>query len=139
MLSHGDALCVDDLEYQAFRQQVRSAQWQTAFLAKPLAERQAIALGIRQASAARKQDATVYADVDSAAAQALLARHQAQHLVHGHTHKPAQHHLGPLAMRTVLSDWDVNAVPARAEVLRLSASTHAAAILERLSLAAVVP
>ena len=137
LLSHGDALCVDDLDYQAFREQVRSTQWQTAFLAKPLAERQSIALGIRQASAARKQDASVYADVDSTAALALLAHHQAQHLLHGHTHKPAQHPLGPHAMRTVLSDWDVNALPVRAEVLRLSASTHAAAVLERLPLAPI--
>ena len=42
LLSHGDALCVDDLDYQAFRQQVRGADWQQQFLSRPLAERQDI-------------------------------------------------------------------------------------------------
>jgi UDP-2,3-diacylglucosamine hydrolase len=137
VLCHGDALCLDDVDYQAFRQQVRSAAWQNSFLAKPLAERQAIALGIRQASAARKQDATVYADVDSTAALALLSSYRAQHLLHGHTHQPAQHRLAPDALRTVLSDWDVKACPPRAEVLRIRRSAQGAALLERQSLARV--
>ncbi|HZY15391.1 MAG TPA: UDP-2,3-diacylglucosamine diphosphatase, partial [Ramlibacter sp.] len=34
LLSHGDALCVDDHAYQAFRAQVRAAGWQQAFLAQ---------------------------------------------------------------------------------------------------------
>ena len=33
VLSHGDALCTDDLEYQAFRNQSRTPEWQAAFLA----------------------------------------------------------------------------------------------------------
>ena len=43
LLSHGDALCLADTEYLAFRQQVQQAPWQQAFLARPLAEREAIA------------------------------------------------------------------------------------------------
>lgn len=31
LLSHGDALCLEDTEYQAFRTQVRSTEWQRAF------------------------------------------------------------------------------------------------------------
>jgi UDP-2,3-diacylglucosamine hydrolase len=50
LLSHGDALCLDDADYMQFRQQVRSPAWQRAFLAKPLAERQAIARELRQQS-----------------------------------------------------------------------------------------
>jgi UDP-2,3-diacylglucosamine hydrolase len=50
LLSHGDALCIDDLPYMQFRAQVRSPEWQQAFLAKPLTERQAIARGLRQQS-----------------------------------------------------------------------------------------
>ena len=127
LLSHGDALCVDDLDYQQFRQQVRSPAWQQAFLVKPLAERQSIALGIRQASASRKQGGSGYADVDRDAALALLTQAGASHLVHGHTHKPAQHPLGEGCMRTVLSDWDLNTKPIRAEVLRIMAGGGAAA------------
>ncbi len=122
LLSHGDALCLDDTAYMAFRQQVRSAQWQQNFLAKPLAERQAIARGLREQSEARKQSGAHYADVDRAAALQWLHAAHAPVLIHGHTHKPATHDLGQGFSRVVLSDWDVSATPPRAEVLRLSPS-----------------
>ena len=120
VLSHGDALCIDDLPYMRFRAQVHSPQWQQAFLAQPLQERQAIARGLRQQSEARKQSGAEYADVNSQAARQLLQDAHALRLIHGHTHKPAEHDLGDGMRRVVLSDWDVDAQPARAEVLRLS-------------------
>jgi UDP-2,3-diacylglucosamine hydrolase len=134
LLSHGDALCLDDREYQAFRGQVRSAAWQENFLRQPLAERQHIARGIRQASAARQLDGNAYADVDPQAALALLHDARSVHLLHGHTHKPGQHLLAPGVVRTVLSDWDANASPPRAEVLRLSADGPSGSKLMRLPL-----
>ena len=120
LLSHGDALCIDDAAYMAFRQQVRSSNWQQTFLAKPLAERQAIARGMRQQSEARKQTGAGYADVDAQAARQLLLQANASTLIHGHTHKPATHDLGNGLQRVVLSDWDALASPPRADVLRLS-------------------
>ncbi|MDP1271195.1 hypothetical protein Q6267_29730, partial [Klebsiella pneumoniae] len=39
-------------------------------------------------------------------------------LVHGHTHRPADHELGDGLRRVVLSDWDLAAAVPRAEVLR---------------------
>lgn len=120
LLSHGDALCLGDTAYMAFRKQVRSADWQKTFLAKPLAERQTIARGLRQQSEARKQTGADYADVDTQAARQLLLQANASTLIHGHTHKPANHDLGDGLQRVVLSDWDVEAIPPRAEVLRLS-------------------
>ena len=120
LLSHGDALCLDDTAYMAFRQQVRSADWQQTFLAKPLAERQAIARGLRQQSETRKQTGAGYADVDANAARQLLLEANATTLIHGHTHKPASHDLGNGLQRVVLSDWDATANPSRAEVLRMS-------------------
>jgi UDP-2,3-diacylglucosamine hydrolase len=122
LLSHGDALCLGDVDYLAFRQEVRSAAWQQAFLAKPLAERQAIARALRQQSEARKRSGAVYADVDAPAAGQWLQAAQAHTLIHGHTHRPAEHNLGQGLSRVVLSDWDAQAAPPRAEVLRLSAS-----------------
>lgn len=122
LLSHGDALCLGDVDYLQFRQQVRSPAWQQAFLAKPLAERQAIARGLRQQSEARKQSGAVYADVDADAARQWLAAAQARTLIHGHTHKPAGHALGKGLQRVVLSDWDAQAAVPRADVLRLSAN-----------------
>jgi len=123
LLSHGDALCLDDTDYQQFRSQVRTPAWQQAFLAKPLTERQAIARGLREQSEARKASGASYADVDSKAALQWLEAAQASTLIHGHTHKPANHCLNSTAdtpkHRLVLSDWDARATPARLEVLRL--------------------
>ena len=121
VLSHGDALCLDDTAYMAFRQQVRSTEWQQAFLVKPLAERQAIARGLRQQSEARKKTGAEYADVCPQAARQLLLDANASTLIHGHTHKPATHDLGNGLQRVVLSDWDATATPPRTEVLRLTA------------------
>jgi UDP-2,3-diacylglucosamine hydrolase len=119
-LSHGDALCLGDTAYMAFRQQVRSTEWQQAFLAKPLAERQAIARGLRQQSEARKKSGAEYADVCPQAARQLLLDANASTLIHGHTHKPGAHDLGNGLQRVVLSDWDAAATPPRAEVMRLT-------------------
>ena len=120
LLSHGDALCLDDTDYLQFRAQVRSPGWQQAFLAKPLAERRAIAQGLRTQSEARKRSGASYADVDTAEAIRWLQAAGAPELIHGHTHKPADHDLGLGLRRRVLSDWDGAASPARAQVLRLS-------------------
>lgn len=120
LLSHGDALCLDDTDYQPFRAQVRSTPWQQAFLAKPLVERQAIARALRTQSETRKLSGMPYADVDNAAACNWLDAAQADTLIHGHTHHPADHALQQGRRRLVLSDWDAAATPPRAEVLRLS-------------------
>ena len=123
LLSHGDALCLDDHDYLAFRSQVRQPEWQAAFLAKPLAERQAYARDVRNKSEALKRSHTTqaavtdYADVDSQAAIAWLKATDAQVLLHGHTHKPAVHDLGEGLSRWVLSDWHADSQPPRLEVL----------------------
>lgn len=125
LLMHGDALCLDDAAYQTFRREVRSPAWGEAFLARPLAQRQAIAAQMRAASEARKQQgaAETYGDLDAAAMRSALGAAGATRLIHGHTHRPATEALGDASDRWVLSDWDLEpgAAPARAEVLRLSA------------------
>jgi UDP-2,3-diacylglucosamine hydrolase len=124
LLSHGDAMCLADTDYLAFRAIVRSPQWQKDFLAKPLDERRGIARGIRTQSEGRKRSGALYADVDAALACRWLHAAQADTLIHGHTHKPgvhALHGLGCSHHRVVLSDWDAAANPARAQVLRLTA------------------
>jgi len=120
LLTHGDSLCLDDTEYLRFREQVRAPSWQREFLAKPLAERRAIARAMRVQSEARKQSGAVYADVDANAANAWMSAADAQTLIHGHTHRPADH---PMAKgrRIVLTDWDGAAAPPRIEALRLTA------------------
>ncbi len=117
LLSHGDALCLDDHDYLAFRAQVRQPEWQASFLAKPLAERQAYARDVRNKSEALKRHHTDYADVDTQAAVTWLKACNAHVLLHGHTHKPAVHDLGEGLSRWVLSDWHADATPPRLEVL----------------------
>ena len=120
LLTHGDSLCLADTDYRLFRAQVRAPEWQREFLAKPLAQRQAIARGIRDASESRKRAAVSYADVDGPEALAWMEAADAQVMIHGHTHRPADHALGPWR-RTVLSDWDAAADPVRVEALRVTA------------------
>ncbi|MGE0350162.1 UDP-2,3-diacylglucosamine diphosphatase [Hydrogenophaga sp.] len=125
LLSHGDELCLADVDYLRFRAQVRSSAWQRDFLAQPLARREAIARELRAQSEARKRsagpDPSLWADVDAEAARNWLRRADARTLIHGHTHRPTEHPLGDGLRRVVLSDWDVGATPPRAEVLRLDA------------------
>ena len=120
LLSHGDALCVGDTDYQAFRAQVRGAAWQQGFLAQPLSVRQAVARGLRQESEALKATDRFYSDVDTATALQWLEAADAPVLVHGHTHQPAEHALGARHRRIVLTDWDAEALPPRLEALRIA-------------------
>ena len=113
LLSHGDALCLEDTDYQFFRTKVRSSEWQNAFLAKPLQDRIQEARAIRAQSEARKATQPVWVDVDATAAVGWLTDHKASLLLHGHTHRPADHTLSPGLMRYVLSDWDAAASPPR--------------------------
>ena len=121
LLTHGDALCLDDVDYQRFRAQVRAPGWQAAFLAKPLSEREAIGRQLREQSEARKREVETYADVDTAEALRWLDAAQATTMIHGHTHKPADHALDATHRRIVLSDWDLATTPPRAQALRLDA------------------
>lgn len=141
LLSHGDALCLLDTGYQEFRTQVRSQLWQQKFLQRPLSERQEIAQQLRVQSETHKNLGIVYADVDAAATCHWLQDAQASTLLHGHTHRPADHDLGGGLRRMVLSDWDATANPPRTEVLRLHRTLAPAQIhgvtIERLPLSAV--
>jgi UDP-2,3-diacylglucosamine hydrolase len=123
LLTHGDALCLEDEDYQRFRAEVRSPDWRDAALARPLAEREALARTIRSASEARKRgmpDPSLWADVDAAAAVAWLHAAGAPEMVHGHTHRPGSGLLAPGFKRHVLSDWDLDGPAPRAEVMRLT-------------------
>lgn len=113
VLSHGDMLCTDDRDYQAFRTQVRSPVWQCAFLDKSLVERKAIATSLRQQSERSKHEKLQHAqsylmDLNAAATDDFLRDHGYATFIHGHTHHPATHdHLidGIHVERWVLADW----------------------------------
>lgn len=120
LLTHGDVLCLDDTAYQRFRAEVRSDDWRRAFLARPLAERARLARAMRDASEAHKRSGMTWADVDPAAAVAWMHACDARDLVHGHTHRPGSEVIAPGYTRHVLSDWDCDVDPRRAQVLRLT-------------------
>lgn len=121
LLTHGDALCLADVEYQAFRQVVRSPAWQAAQLARPLAQRRALAKQIREQSAgmhAQRAPAD-WVDVDPTAASAWMSAARAHVMIHGHTHRPTDERWPHGFERHVLSDWELDHGNApRAEVLR---------------------
>jgi UDP-2,3-diacylglucosamine hydrolase len=123
LLSHGDELCLSDTDYQQFRRQVRSPQWQADFLAHPLPKRQQIARDLRAQSEARKKAGGPWVDVDSAEAERWMQAAAADHMVHGHTHEGADHPITgsrSVGTRHVLCDWHADAMPPRAQALRLS-------------------
>ena len=125
LLTHGDAQCLADTAYQKFRATVRSSAWQSDFLAKPLSDRQALAQTMRAQSEAnkalQKSSDQPWIDLDTQACLQELLTHGAEHMIHGHTHQPAEHALDSHHTRWVLSDWDVEGTPPRAQVLRLAA------------------
>jgi UDP-2,3-diacylglucosamine hydrolase len=124
LLTHGDALCIDDVAYQRFRSEVRDPDFQRRFLQQPLAARQAQARAIREASARHQagREPEQTADVDGAAAAHWLEVAGAGIMVHGHTHRPATHALPGGGLRHVLGDWDFDTAAPRASALRLTAA-----------------
>ena len=130
LLTHGDALCVSDTAYMAFRAQVRTPHWQTTFLQRPLAEREALARQMREASEGHHQAPGYAADIDADLACEWLDAAGSQVMIHGHTHRPAEHDLGGSHRRIVLSDWDARATPPRLQALRVSKS----GVVERIPL-----
>ena len=109
LLSHGDALCTDDAEYQRVRQMTRNPEWQAMMRAKPLAERLAFAADARAKS--QQRNATLaedIMDVNQQAVVATIAAHDVDILLHGHTHRPAIHTVEVdrgERKRIVLGDW----------------------------------
>ena len=110
LLLHGDTLCTDDVEYQAFRQQVRNPQWQAGVLALSIEQRLQMAQSARDASQQHTGSTDMaIMDVNDGAVRGAFADHSVDLMIHGHTHRPNHHVLeldnGTRADRYVLSDW----------------------------------
>jgi UDP-2,3-diacylglucosamine hydrolase len=122
LLAHGDALCTDDLAYQQWRATCRNPGWQQAFMTRTLAERQLMGRQARQASEAGKRERSEdIMDVNAEAVAQALEAAACAWLIHGHTHRPADHRTpiqGQILRRTVLSDW--SAQDQRGALLRVS-------------------
>lgn len=106
LLAHGDAFCVDDTEYQAVRQMLRSARWQQDILARSLPERRALAQQMRaQSRATNALKAENIMDVSTAEVDRTMQQAGARVLIHGHTHRPGIH-VHDWGRRYVLGAWE---------------------------------
>ena len=109
LLSHGDYLCTDDVEYQQVRAMTRNPEWQAMMMAKSIEERIAFAREARDKSKARHESMREeIADVNEDAVKQAFREHGVDILLHGHTHRPAVHpfHVdGRPVHRIVLGDW----------------------------------
>jgi len=109
LLMHGDTLCTDDIEYQKFRQVVRSEQWQQDVLSKSLEERIQIAKNLRdQSKKSTKEKEETIMDVNQQETDKTFIENNVDRIIHGHTHRPAIHHkvINDLdTTRVVLGDW----------------------------------
>lgn len=108
VLAHGDALCLSDPAYVAYRVKVRDPAWLERMLKKPRWLRTLLGRYIRWRSARNKARRAVYQDLDPCATDDFLREHGYATFIHGHTHQAATHdHIvdGIHVERWVLGDW----------------------------------
>lgn len=110
LLCHGDTLCSDDIEYQYFRDQIRSETWKNEFLKKSLSERISIANELRKESELNKKKKSLeIMDVNhDEVNRTLIQFNYPDFLIHGHTHRPNRHSIhidSHHIQRVVLGDW----------------------------------
>ena len=111
LLMHGDSLCIDDVQYQQYRAQIRNPDMISMLRAKPLAERREIAKQLRansQDAAGNKAEDIM--DVNQNEVEKQMREHGIHTLIHGHTHRPQVHNFdidGEPFRRIVLGDWNL--------------------------------
>jgi UDP-2,3-diacylglucosamine hydrolase len=109
LLMHGDTLCTDDLDYQAWRRTARNPAFQADFLSKSLPERRRLIVQMRERSKEVVQGKPAeIMDVNDEAVREVLRSHDVRRLIHGHTHRPGRHAIevdGRRCERWVLPDW----------------------------------
>jgi UDP-2,3-diacylglucosamine hydrolase len=109
LLMHGDTLCTDDVEYQRFRRVVRHPLTLSVLRRLPLTLKRRLAGRARAGSErAKTRKSQTIMDVNRLAVEAVFRRHGVTRMIHGHTHRAAQHRLMVDAIpreRWVLPDW----------------------------------
>jgi UDP-2,3-diacylglucosamine hydrolase len=107
---HGDSLCTDDKDYQRMRLLLRNPVVTWLFLRLPAKKR--IEIGEKMRANSQKYSlnkAENIMDVSDEAVKKLFLKYpHAEHMIHGHTHRPA-HHTYQIGEKTkhrwVLGDW----------------------------------
>lgn len=113
LISHGDRYCSDDVGYQRWRRFSRNACAQWLFMRLPRHIRHSIAGGLRHKSGAETRNKpSAIMDVNEATIRTTMQQHGVTRMIHGHTHRPADHLLqlrgGVRATRIVLADWHLD-------------------------------
>lgn len=108
LLSHGDIWCTDDIPYQRWRRFSRRPLMQGIFNLLPEQPRQRVAGVARKQSAGKIHQPKEIMDVNEAAVRAAFRTFGVSRIIHGHTHRPAEHRYeidGAARERIVLADW----------------------------------
>ncbi|GAB3004079.1 UDP-2,3-diacylglucosamine diphosphatase [Psychrosphaera aestuarii] len=106
LFMHGDQLCLDDIDYQAFRKRSRSWWWKKLMLILPLKKRKKIAANIRKKSKESQLNKSInIMDVAEREVNRVVDYYQCDWLIHGHTHRPNIHQLANSKKRMVVGDW----------------------------------
>ena len=109
LIMHGDTLCTDDIAYQKYRAKARNKWIQKTLLMLSVKQRLKIAERLRDKSISAIQGKRPeIMDVNQKAVEQLMQTHNVQHLIHGHTHRPAIHNFtvnNNDYKRIVLGDW----------------------------------
>ena len=109
LISHGDELCIDDAEYQAYRARVRTPETMRRLQRLPYTLRRLMAAWLRRKSRSEKSlKPESIMDVNAGAVAAAFRTHGAHRMIHGHTHRPARHQHevdGASRERWVMADW----------------------------------
>ena len=109
LLMHGDLLCTRDKAYQRFRLLAQNPFSKFVLRHLPLSKRRDIARGLRQRSTKATTVKSEYImDVTAEEVLREINHHGVVQLIHGHTHRPAEHHLDCAlgeCRRYVLGDW----------------------------------
>nr|WP_314899800.1 UDP-2,3-diacylglucosamine diphosphatase [uncultured Deefgea sp.] len=105
MLAHGDLYCTDDIAYQRYRRLAhnRIVQFIWLNLPKKVRDQQINNLRNKSKKANQNKDKMIM-DVNAQAIEKALKQSTAKILIHGHTHRPAQHQ-HENGIRWVLPDW----------------------------------
>jgi UDP-2,3-diacylglucosamine hydrolase len=109
LLMHGDLLCTDDHAYMEFRREVRAPENIKHLLSLPIEQRLDLAKRYRAISGeAKSSKPESIMDVNPDTVASYLSEYQAEHLIHGHTHRPADHVIelaDKTCCRHVLAQW----------------------------------
>ncbi len=109
VILHGDTLCSDDVKYQAYRAKVHQPWLQWLYNRLPLALKKRIVAKFQADIGEEKKGKSLdIMDVNQNTVEAVLKKHNACLMIHGHTHRPDIHHFESQSnhcTRIVLGDW----------------------------------